>query len=148
MTNPAPSSCPHCGKPVPDRARLCPNCGATVPPLPDLNNKARSTLVEPFVLWTGSKKGDIAAGIALGVFTPILICALLIVPAIFGLVSLPFLLSIPIGLGVLVWITSALKRKHHVAGDAMQKTLFGWLILIGLTLLGLFVACLVGGITI
>lgn len=155
MTNPAPAStCPNCGKPVSPASPLCPNCGANLPPLPEITNKPNREQVGNDKLWTKSRGGDIAIGISLGVLTPVVLYAML---AYLGFMvsngSLPDLVTtvllvsfVPILFGVPFGFAYALKRKYHTAGNAMQKALFGWLILIGLLFLGLLILCGASGL--
>lgn len=139
--------CGNCGKPLSEGARICPHCGASVaPPLPVLGGKAREDFVEPSLLWTGTRQGDVTAGICLGALS---------VPAMFALCwwigtlltypggELVILIGFPLLIiGAPIGAALLLKKRHFVAGEAMQKTLWGWLILFGLVLLGLLTVCL------
>lgn len=157
MTTPAPvSSCPNCGKPIPLTTVLCPNCGASIPPIPEITNQPGSNENSDPSLFTKSRGGDVAVGIVSGVVSPpVLSVALtLVINTVsnryaslgFGVLALGS--YIPVVFGVPFGIAYALKRRHHVAGNAMQKALYGWLILIGLLLLGLLALCLSGNLKI
>ena len=147
-------TCPHCAAALPDAARLCANCGASVPPLPVLVGKPNRERAAPFLHWTGSKRGDIAAGVALGIGVPVAVAVLcyfgyfaLLYPwwhhgDIFQYAAMLLAVILPFTLPFI--FANVLKHKHFVAGDAMQKMLWGWLILLGLSLLGAFVMCFAG----
>jgi hypothetical protein len=150
MTTAAPETpCPDCGKPLPPTAVVCPNCGTNPPPLPVITNVPNPGPGENNRLLTNSCGGEIAAGIVLGVLSPPLITLILsalldTVRNSVALTSVVVLLFIPLIFGVPLGVAYAIKRKRHVAGNAMQKTLFGWLILFGLLALGLLVICGIG----
>ena len=144
------TSCTNCNKVVPDGAKLCPNCGAGVIPLPTLDGDKRAAGAGATQFRTGTRGGDVAAGIALGVFLPALLAGIAFAPlfGFLGLFGSLLLLMIPITIGVPIFVANRIKRKYFVFGDAMQKTLWGWLILFGLSFLGLLAVCFSGAIKI
>jgi hypothetical protein len=154
MTTPAPEpSCPNCGKPIPPTVTLCPNCGANIPPLPEITNRPSPNENTDISLLTKSRGGDTAVGIVSGVLTPPILSVALTVlvtvtETLFALYTVALALFLPSLIGIPFGIAYALKRKYYVAGNAMQKALFGWLILIGLLLLGLLALCLSGNLKI
>ncbi|MBC8140927.1 MAG: zinc-ribbon domain-containing protein [Armatimonadetes bacterium] len=125
-----PIACPNCQEAVPEGVRLCPYCGANVPPLPHLVGKTKR---DPSSYWTSSKRGDIMLGIAFGVFCPLAFALLS-----FGILQYPFwqhadnyqfaaiffAFISPIALPF--WIAKRIKSRKHIAGDAMQKTMWCW----------------------
>ncbi len=123
---------------------MCPNCGAGVIPLPMLDGGKR-------VAWTGaptgefrmgSRGGDIAAGIALGVIIPPLFVGVALTPCLLptwiGAFGLVLVLLVPVTFGVLIYSVNRKRDKYPVMSDALQKTLYAWLIALCLGLIGLF----------
>lgn len=127
--------CPHCGKPTPLAAAMCPDCGATLPPLPEITNKP---LGEPGMGGTGIISFPLTVYmLSAGMGT--LYSRLTFLPDLV-MMALP-VLSLIVVFAILFGIAYAIKQKRHYLGNAMQKTLFAWLILIGLLSLGLLLMC-------
>ncbi len=144
------TSCANCGKTVPDGAKLCPNCGANVIPLPTLDGGKRTSGAGATEFRTGTRGGDVAAGIVLGIFLPALLVGVVFAPffGFLGLLGLLLYVVIPATIGVPVIVANAIKRKYFVFGDAMQKTLWGWLLLFVVSFLGLLAVCFSGAVKI
>jgi len=135
--------CVNCGKSVPDGAELCPNCGAGIIPLPVLDGGKRvaGAPAPNAAFWTGSRQGDVATGIALGVVLPPLFVGIALTPCLlpvwgssFGIV---FLLLVPVIFGGLIYSTNRIIGKYPPMCNALQKTLWAWLIAVGLGFIGL-----------
>ncbi|MBC8139535.1 MAG: hypothetical protein H8F28_26955 [Fibrella sp.] len=148
--------CPNCQQALSQDVSLCPSCGAGIPPLPEITNNPNPAQAPDVVLLSKSRGGDIAIGVVMGIVFPPLLCMALIalLQALgssgisVGVSTVLLALFIPVLIGVPFAIAYLLKRKRYVAGNAMQKALFGWLILIGLLFLGLLVLCLSGNLNI
>jgi hypothetical protein len=133
---------------IPPTVTLCPNCGANVPPLPVVTRQALSGETTAHAsLLIGSRPADVAMGILAGMIVPppLFYAWSMVVDNLSGhyagddIVLVAMVLSYPTLLGVLFGAAYAVKRRHHALGNAIQKTLFGWIILAVLCVLGLVV---------
>jgi len=149
--------CANCGKSVPDGAKLCPDCGAGVVPLPVLDGGKRAAGAGATEFRTGTRQGDVTLGIAWGVALPLILGVASVFAAdgisrgqVFGTAVYLALWVFVLGATIATPIALAnyIKRKYFVCGDAMQKTLWGWLILFVVSILGLLAVCFSGAVKI
>lgn len=131
-------SCPNCGNAVPSNVAFCPNCGQAMPPQPLMRGQSESGVL----LLTGSKAGDIAAGIATAFFLTLLASFVGVASSFLLLQGLSVILAVGV-FGGAIALYFRWRKRYPIFARAYGYTILVLMIAPVVLSLGLLAVCLV-----